>query len=437
MQLSRYLKTYPCEDKPGYLLVYSTKKASVSLLPERVYSSIENHALSPDEEASLSGLGIVVPDRKEERRQMSHIIDRLNARNQGLTISVIINMACNFNCVYCYEGSLKGSHYMSERTAGLLIDFVKKRFTEGKNLLQLDFYGGEPLMSSGLISEISGSLRSFTSERGASYAFSLVTNGSLLKRNVAEKLVQTGLASARITIDGDAETHNRYRPFKTGAGSFDAIIRNIRETCDLVRIGVGGNFDRISYERFPLLLDYLEKEGLTPGKIAEVRFGPVSKRPDEDRSPADYNEWSLSVNEPWVVKAGTFLREEIMRRGYNTPKIRPMPCQIEISDSFVVNYDGGIYKCPALVGRDGFEVGNLSDGVADYQNVYNLDLWKNDECLDCEYLPLCFGGCRYMAYVRDGSMNRSDCKRPHFDATLETMIRQDVKYRKSSSIRKD
>ena len=106
----------------------------------------------------------------------------------------------------------------------------------------------------------------------------------------------------------------------------------------------------------------------------------------------------------------------------------PMPCQVEIVDSFTVNYDGSICKCPAFVGRQAFAIGTLRDGVGDYREIYKLDMWKNDRCIECEYLPLCFGGCRYMAYVRGGSIDL-DCKKPYLDAALETLIRQDLKYR--------
>lgn len=435
MNCSHYIKVYPYEETPGQLLVYSTKKASIALIPETIFASIQNNTLSPEEAEALGKLGIIEPDREDEKREMRHVLDRLNAKNKGLTISVIINMACNFECVYCYEGSLKGGHYMSEKTAGLLIDFIKERFTGDKDLLHLDFYGGEPLLSISLIREISETLTSFTAQRGAKYTFSLVSNGSLFSRKAAEELVPVGLDAVRITLDGDAETHNRYRPYRTGKGSFDTIIENIRETCGLVKMGIGGNYDRGTYERFPLLLDYLEKEGLTPDRIYEIKFGPVSKRPEEDSSPADYTDWCLSVNEPWVLKAGMMLREEILKRGYNTPKIMPMPCQVEINDSYVVNYDGGIYKCPALVGRKGFEAGNLADGnpahaQAGCGDPYKADFWKNATCLACEYLPLCFGGCRYMAFVRNGNIDSPDCRRPFFDAALETFIKQDIKYRK-------
>ncbi|MBW1679516.1 MAG: putative geopeptide radical SAM maturase, partial [Deltaproteobacteria bacterium] len=104
----------------------------------------------------------------------------------------------------------------------------------------------------------------------------------------AEELVPLGLEGVKITLDGPAEIHNRYRPFKSGAGSFDTIIRNIKDTWDLVKIGLGGNFESNTYEKFPRLLDYLIKEGLTPEKIAMVKFDPVMKSPEGDISPVDY-----------------------------------------------------------------------------------------------------------------------------------------------------
>ena len=436
MQLSHYLKIYPYEEKPGHYIVFSTKKASVLLLHEHTINSIENNSLSPSDEATLLKLGIVVPDREVEKLEMNNMLDMLNSRNNGLNISVVINLDCNFDCVYCYEGDQKGRRYMSEETIGLLINFIKVNFSPGKKLINIDFYGGEPLLSASLIKSISREVKSFAERMGAVYSFTLVSNGSLFKRQIAEELKQLGLTGVRITLDGSAEAHNKYRPFKSGGGSFDTIIRNIKETCDIVKISTGGNFDRENFETFPLLFDYFEKEGLTPERIYEIRTGPVSKRPEDDKTPTDYSDGCLSVNEPWIIEAGVMLREAILKRGYHTTKIMPMPCQVEITDSYVVNYDGAIYKCPVLIGRKDFQIGNLRDGVADYTESHRLGIWKNRECIECEYLPLCFGGCRYMAYMRDGNINKPDCRRPLFDASLETMIRQDIKYRRPSKTKK-
>ena len=435
MQLSHYLKIYPYEERPGYLLLYSTRKASIILLKEETYQAIEKGGLSASDEVLLSKLGMIVSNREEEKRSVLGFFDDLNAKNPGLNIIVVLNLDCNFSCIYCYEGDMKGKLYMSGNTADLLIDFIKEKFTADKKSLLVDFYGGEPLLSAGLIKSISQVLKPFTESRGASYSFTLVTNGSLFKRQLAEELVPLGLKSVKITLDGPAEVHNRCRPFKSGAGSFDTIIRNIKETCDLVKIGIGGNFDRNNYEKFPLLLDCLAKEGLTPDKIYVVKFDPVVNRPEGDTSPADYKGGCMSINEPWLFKAEALLRKEILKRGYNTPKLAPVICMVENKDSYVVNFDGVIYKCPAFIGKKGFAAGDLRTGVKDYTSSYKLDIWKNEECAGCEYLPLCFGGCRYMTFVRDGNIDKPDCKKAYFDASLETLIKQDIKYRPKADSR--
>ena len=429
MQLSHYLKVYPCEERPGQLLLFSTKKASKILLNKETFQAIEKGTLSPANEALLSKLGMIVQDREEEKRAVFGLFDRLNTRNTGLNIMAVLNLDCNFSCIYCYEGEMKGNLYMSGETADHLIDFIKDNFPEYKESLLIDFYGGEPLLSLGLIKYISRALKSFTESRGASYSFTLVTNGSLLKRQVAEELAPLGLKSAKITLDGPAEIHNRYRPFKSGAGSFDTIIKNIKETCDLVRIGIGGNFERTNYEKFPLLLDYLVREGLTPDKIPMVKFDPVMKPPEGDLSPPDYRGGCMSINEPWLVGAAAQLREEILKRGYNTLKLIPITCMVEITDSYVVNFDGVVYKCPGFIGKKGFEAGDLRTGVKDYTVSYKLGIWKNEDCAECEYLPLCFGGCRYMTFVRDGNLDKLDCQKAYLDASLETLVKQDIKYR--------
>ena len=429
MQLSHYLKIYPYEEKPGYLLLYSTKKASMVLLKEDTYQAMKKDTLSASDETLLSKLGMIVPDREEEKRSVFGFFDDLNAKNTGLNITVVLNLDCNFSCIYCYEGDMKGNLYMSGSTADLLIDFIKEKFTKDKKSLLVDFYGGEPLLSVGLIKSISQALKLFTESIGASYGFTLITNGSLFKRQTAEELVPLGLKSVKITLDGPAETHNRCRPFKSGAGSFDAIIRNIKETCDLVKIGIGGNYDRNNYEKFPSLLDYLAKEGLTPDKLYVVKFDPVVNRPKGDISPVDYKGGCVSINEPWLLKAEALLRKEILKSGYNTPKLQPIICMVENRDSYVVNFNGVIYKCPAFIGKKGFEAGDLQTGVTDYTFSYKLNIWKNNKCAGCEYLPLCYGGCRYMTFVRDGNIDKPDCKKAYFDASLETLIKQDIKYR--------
>jgi uncharacterized protein len=425
---SKYLKTFTPDGKEDNLLLFSTRHCSKILIDKETWKAIERCALSPENEAVLQRLGMLVKDRDEEKRSISCLFEEHNRNNTSIDIIVVLNLDCNFACKYCYEGDIKGRKYMSEATAAPLIDFIRKRFDQDKKALHLDFYGGEPLLSLDLIKEISAQLNQFTKERNASYTFGLVTNGSLFKRKTAEELVQLGLKTVKITLDGPAHIHNKSRPFKSGAESFDTIVKNIKETCDLAKIAIGGNFEQDNYREFPQLLDYLIVEGLTPEKIAQIKFDPVMKRSDRVSSPMEFHDGCGSINEPWLIDASISLREEILKRGFRTPGIKPMFCSIESLDSYVVNYNGVLYKCPGFIGMEGFEAGDIENGPTDYSLSYKNGIWKNDECIECEYLPLCFGGCRYVQFVKDGKIDSTACQRQYFDACLETFVKQDIKY---------
>ncbi|SPD74161.1 conserved hypothetical protein [uncultured Desulfobacterium sp.] len=435
MRLSQYLKTYPYEERPGYLLLLSTRTLSKVLISENTFQSLKEGIFSSPDEAMLTRLGMLVPDLEEEKRGVADRFVRANEQNTTMDIIVVLNLDCNFSCIYCYEASMKGTFHMSESTAYQLVEFIKDRFTDDKKTLLVDFYGGEPLLSLKIIKLIARELKSFAESKGANYQFSLVTNGSLFKRQVAQDLVQLGLKKVKITLDGPAEIHDQYRPFKSGVGSFETIIRNIKETCDLVKIAIGGNFDRRSWDSFPLLLDFMLEQGLTPEKIAMVKFDPITKQPDMHPGPLDYQGGCMSVNEPWIAQTSTLLREEILKRGYQSRPIQPMFCTAESTNSYTVNFDGKIYKCPTFVGKKGYDVGDLEKGVQDYSASYNLGIWKNEKCLECEYLPICYGGCRYMTYLRDRNTLGLDCQKAYFDTCLESLIKQDIKYGLKASAR--
>ena len=427
MQLSKYIKTYVHADDPDYLLLYSTKRASTILLPKTALELIEKGELEPSDQKVLFELGFLVPDRDEEKREMLGLIDEINRRAGRFNVIVVMNLDCNLRCTYCYEGNMKGKRYMSAETLGLLVDFLETRaLSRGKDV-HIDFYGGEPLLSFDDIRRVSERLKSLSEGRGLTYSFNLVTNGTLLSKAKAGELSALGMKSARITLDGPKGNHDAFRPFKSGSGTFETIVKNIKEVYDILSIQIGGNYTEENYTSFPELLDHLIAEGLSPEKFLIVKFDPVVKPGGRFALP-EFRDGSESINEPWIFRAALFLREEILKRGFKTPKILPAPCMIGLTNDVVVNYDGTIYKCPGFIGWQGFEAGDLRNGMADIAESHALEIWKNEQCLDCEYLPLCFGGCRFMKVLRDGDIHGIDCRKPYLDATLETLVRQDITY---------
>lgn len=424
MKLSRYCLKYSDPGEAGSLVLYSTTKASAIRIPASMHEDIENGRVTGEEEATLKELGFLADH--DERTAMIGFVDEMNRINTTLDVMVALNLDCNLACVYCFEGDRKGKHYLSRDTADSVLRFIAENL-DGRDTLRLTLYGGEPLLSMNIISTLCDGARAVADEKEAAFRANIVTNGTLLTRSKAEKLSALGVRSASITLDGPEKTHDACRPFLGGKGSFEIIVQNIMSACDVLDIQLGGNFTLDNYREFPMLLDELLSRGLTHKDISSVKFDPVIKE-RAGTAPADFHGGCETINEPWLFEASVYLREEIMRRGFSTWKIRPTICMMNMKGSMVIGHDGSLYTCPGVIGREEFKAGSVHEGRRAYGDTHHLGLWKCEECLDCAYLPLCFGGCKYMYYVKHGDMNGLDCRRDYFDATLKEMVFQGLKY---------
>lgn len=401
----------------------------MALVRDSALSAIETSSLPDTQQHTLVRLGILVADPHQELLEITNLFERLNKARSIFTATIVLNLDCNLACTYCFEDGIKTKQYIGREVIDRFIEYVTtldfSRITE----VMIDFYGGEPLLSMDAIGYISERLRKAEEELGFRYSFRLVTNGTLLTARTVERLVVLGLKGAKITLDGPEDMHNATRPLVGGRGSFNRIVTNLRETCDAVDIQIGGNYTANTYREFPLLLDDLAQKGITPDKVALVKFDPVAATTTPQGVSPELGAGCASSNEEWLFEASIFLREEILKRGYRTPKITPLTCVIELKDDIVLNVDGAIYKCPGMLGRKEFAVGTIQEGMINHHDIYGLDHWKNPACLECAYLPLCFGGCRFMNMLTTGSMTRIDCRKEFFDATLEAFINQEIKYK--------
>jgi len=425
MQLSRYLKVYPCPEKPGRVLLVATRRCSVMELSGEMWDKIRNGGELPEKELStLARLGVLVPDRDAEREEMRGTFDTINNTSRRIEVTATLTLECNLACPYCYEDPFRGHFVMSRETADLLVQRLTERMSAGLDV-GVDFYGGEALLQLELLKSIAARLGEAAAKHSVTFSFNIFSNGVLLTQAVVQQLLPLGLAAIRLTIDGPPDIHNTQRPFVSGAGSFDRIISNLLAVHKLVPVDLGGNYTRDNFRRFPELLDIMIEQGLDPACMKEVSFSPVM--PKSDGSVAgDRGSACACTAEPWAIEAGVFLRGEVIRRGFPVAKIKPGACMIEFKNDLVVGYDGSLYKCPVFMGQEQLRVGSLADGIGDYSQSHNLDLWKNGECLDCAYLPLCFGGCRFFRRLKTGAIDGVDCRRTMLDATLETIVRQDL-----------
>lgn len=424
MPLSRYLKIFPDKNRAGHVILYSTKKGSCVRLPEKLLAAAFDDILSAKQKQTLTRLGMYVDDPAIEQREMADLVKRTNSRSNLFRGTAVLNLECNLACIYCYEEGFREGQRMSASVAENLVNWVVASHLEHGRDVEMQFYGGEPLFSIPLIHTISSKLQEAAVNRGRKYSITMTTNGTLLTRAVVQQLLRYNFTKAILTLDGPKSVHDIQRPFISGKGSFDTIVANIKDVCDLVRIDLGGNFTPENYRQYPQLLDYLLEEGLTPEKLGLVQFFPVTPK---SGAGVDVSAGCISSSEPWIIEAVPYLDGEIMARGFKTSKLTMSACVIEFDHDLVINYDGTLYKCPAFMGWPELSVGTLADGIKDYSESHRLGNWKNDECMDCPYLPLCFGGCRLNPLLKNGSINELDCRREFFDGALEELVLQELK----------
>ena len=427
MELTRYLKIYPNPDNPGRVLLFATRRCAVLELSDTLWKKISSgEELSRQESETLLRLKVLVPNRAMEKAEMLETFTRANRQKRPFTALVTLTLECNLACPYCFEEPFRGSLKMSDDTAEQLINMLQSKMETGLDV-KVDFYGGEALMALPRLKEIAGRLHETARLNGVAFEFSIISNGTLLNLKVVEELIPLGLVGARLTLDGPPDIHNRQRPFVSGHESFAVIMHNIKEVCGLLSLEIGSNYTRENYRRFPEMLDMLLHEGISPNQLAAIGFFPVFPKSDGSVS-GECKSVCSACDEPWMIEAGLFLRGEILRRGFVAPKPRMAGCMVEFDTDIVVGYDGSLYKCPVFMGQEEMRVGTLAGGITDYRESHNLDVWKNDECLECAYLPLCFGGCRFFRKLSTGAIDGVDCRRAMLDASLETIVRQDLDF---------
>ncbi len=241
MELTRYLKIYPCPDKPGRVLLYSTRRCALLEVPEALLERARTGSLADKERETLARLGFLAPSHAEEREEVRTSFDRINRDSRRFNAIVTLTLDCNLACPYCYEGSFRGRFAMSIATADLLLKLLTGRMDAGLSV-SVSFYGGEALMALPLLKYIAAKMAAAAKERGVGFDFNMVTNGTLLTRGTVEELLPLGLKGAKLTIDGPRDIHDRQRPFVSGQGSFDLIVANIKETSDLLALDDRGQF---------------------------------------------------------------------------------------------------------------------------------------------------------------------------------------------------
>ena len=433
MRLSQFTIFVPDFPSAGDYTVFNTFNQATIVVNQRVKDMLANFQGSVTEDnkkyiEAFKNLGFIVDENINESEELMDWYDKARSGKSAFRATILTTYDCNFACEYCVEEGVKKSLKMDEEHAKATVNWLINRLEEfGSNDVQLMFYGGEPLMNTHPIEYISSKIYEYSEKKGITFSFTITSNGSLLKPALVDRLVPYGLKSVKITIDGDKEAHDSKRPFKGGKGSYDTIIKNILQVADKVKVRIGTNVDLTNMGSVPSMLEHLEQLGLKD-KIDLISFSPIVRIENEDGTSRLKRQLdcSLASNDK-VLDNLTNLTWEAYNRGFKTlSKINFTICSMNRDGtSVVIDPVGRVYTCPAFVGREGFQTGDIYHPELFDKHDEFMNLEIPDECFKCAYMPMCGGGCRHVAYIRNGDVSKTICEKAHIQkAVVETLKMQ-------------
>jgi uncharacterized protein len=328
---------------------------------------------------------------------LKNLMHRFDMSYMSLTVAP--TSYCNFSCIYCYE-DFRPKIFMSDETEVKLLEFIEQR---NPKRLDITWFGGEPLLNFKRIKSITKKIQ----QNKVNYEASIITNGYLLNTNVINSLAELNVRFMQITIDGVEETHNKRRPHISRPDSFRKIIRNLDSLCEKempILINLRINIDRNNEGEFPIIAQYLRNKYpfknvmITPTYVSgEVGTGC--------QNPCLFNR-----EEKAKFKLSHF---EVDTINYY-PNFQNLDCMARQINSYLINADGGIYKCYNDIGNKEKEIGNLHlKGInAELLTTYLMkeDSYNNQNCLKCNISPICNGGCPHVRiFGKDSEEKNESC----------------------------
>ncbi len=326
-----------------------------------------------------------------------------------------ISHDCNLRCKYCFAGTGSFGGERTNMTAGIgkkAIDFLIKQSLNRKNL-EIDFFGGEPLLNFNVVKEIVDYALSKEKEHNKKFKFTITTNALLLNEE-NKKYINENMQNVVLSIDGREEVNDRMRCRVDGKGSYHNIlpkIMDLAESRNQDNYYVRGTFTR---ENLDFSKDVLH--------LADLGFKQVSVEPVVAAKDTGYDlrQEDLPVLfREYEKLAGEYVNRINSGEGFNffhfMIDLSQGPCVAKRlggcgsgHEYLAVTPEGDIYPCHQFVGMEDFKMGNVNGGEINtaIQNTFkNSNVYTKSECGDCWAKFYCSGGCAANSYQFHKNIN--------------------------------
>ncbi|MBO4903842.1 MAG: thioether cross-link-forming SCIFF peptide maturase [Lachnospiraceae bacterium] len=322
---------------------------------------------------------------------------------------------CNLACRYCFagEGEYHGDRQLMSFEVGKKALDLLVRSSKNRRNLEVDFFGGEPLMNFEVVKQLVEYGRSLEDKYDKKFRFTLTTNGVLLDDEILD-FANKEMGNLVLSLDGRPEVHDRMRPRRGGQGSYDQIVPKFIKAAksrDQMNYYVRGTYTRYN-------TDFAEDVK----HIAELGFEQISVEPVVAPLSEDYSlrdEDIPKLCEQYDILAKYMLKRKKEGKGFNffhfMIDLSGGPCAYKRisgcgsgTEYLAVAPNGDLYPCHQFVGMSDFLMGNVDTGVENTElsgKFRRCNVYSRQECRNCFAKYYCSGGCAANAYNYSGDIN--------------------------------
>ena len=395
------------------LFPYNTKEEVI----ESIFSKYKNDADKEEIEECYEQIAELKESGKLFAEDTyANMAGELKEKTAGVIKALCLHVAhtCNLNCSYCFasQGKYQGERaIMSLETGKRALDFLIENSGTRHNL-EVDFFGGEPLMNFDMVKELVKYAREREKETGKNFRFTLTTNGVLIDDDVIE-FANREMSNVVLSLDGRKEVHDRFRVDYNGVGSWEKIVPKFQRLVEK-----RGNKDYYMRGTFTHQNpDFLKDiETMLDLGFTELSMEPVVCAKDD---PSALTDSDLSV----VMKQYEDLADLMLKREkegkpfvfyHYMIDLKGGPCIYKKisgcgsgTEYMAVTPWGDLYPCHQFVGEEKFKLGDIWNGVTnkDIQGEFKAcNVYSRPECRDCWARLYCSGGCAANAYHATGKI---------------------------------
>lgn len=431
-----------CFKKNGYNIVLDVNSGCVHSVDDVAFDMIQMYETTPQEEivqAMLHKYGTRPDVTREDLLETLHDIDELKARNELFSPDLFENMQfdfkkrqsvlkalclhvahdCNLSCRYCFagEGQYHGTRgLMSFETGKRALDFLVEN-SGTRHHLEVDFFGGEPLMNWKVVEKLTEYGRSLEKRYNKEFRFTVTTNGILLNDAIMD-FCNKEMGNVVLSLDGRKEVNDRMRSNKAGMGSYDRIVPKFQE---FVRRRLQGPENRREYYIRGTYTHYNTDFLQDILHMADLGFTELSIEPVVAPPEADYalQESDLpTILEQYDELALEMLRREKQGHGFTfyhyMIDLEHGPCIVKRvsgcgvgTEYMAVTANGDLYPCHQFAGEEKYRLGSVFEGVTNRSardEFKKCNVYAHPECKDCFAKMYCSGGCAANASHTTGSV---------------------------------